>query len=122
MYKFGIVLCTLFVAVCVVGGRKCRYRFLGMMCEKQCCGKTNDLKCLDSCENVACSDSDDCGKGCCKNGKCGPPTSHSCSDTIITAVIILSIILPTAIIAGIVWKCCRCKRSTQTDMVILVNQ
>ncbi len=130
MNKLLVAICMLFVVVCVVEARQCRYTLTYMLCEKQCCGEEGDMKCIESCENSSCSTDDDCGKSCCKNGKCGPPQSTSCSkpvsrdvakSIIIAVVVSLAVVIAITVGAVLLAKYCCYTRPTP-GMVILVNQ
>ena len=94
MSKFAVSMCVLFATVYVIEARDCYYEFTSVACEKQCCGKEDDLYCLDSCENITCSSNEDCGSSCCEDGKCGkkhcdPPTNSAQQDKIKRIVILL---------------------------------
>ena len=124
MNKLAFVTCLLFVFVCVAEARRCRYVLTYEICREQCCGLEDNMLCLNSCENVTCSSNDDCGNSCCKDGKCGPPDSSHCGETvstIIAVVVSVSIILAIVVGSVLLVKFCRRRRATP-GMVILVNQ
>ncbi|CAB3999039.1 Hypothetical predicted protein [Paramuricea clavata] len=124
MNKLAVVISVLFAVVCVVEARRCRYAFTYAICEKQCCGKEDDMLCLTSCENITCSSNEDCGKSCCKNGKCGHPNSSDCGETLSTIIaVVVSVGIVVAIILGTVFLVRYCRRRRPAPgMVILVNQ
>ena len=124
MSKIAAITSVLFIAVCVIEARQCRYAFGGAICEKQCCGEEWAMKCLDSCENASCSSNDDCGKSCCENGKCGPPDSMKCGEVVSTIIaVVVSVAIIVAIIVGTVFLVRYCRRRRPAPgMVILVNQ
>ena len=127
MSKFAVAICVLFVALCVVEARKCYYIPTGGICQGQCCGKEDDMYCLNSCENVSCSSHDDCGRGCCRNEKCGPPTnSEKCdnSDAIIALVVALVCAGVVATVAALIMYFCRLRKKSSVTpgmRIILVN-
>lgn len=124
MNKFAFVTAVLFVVVCFADARRCRYTLTYQICQEQCCGLEDDMLCLKSCENITCSSNDDCGNSCCKNGKCGPPDSSDCGETVSTIIaVVVSVSIIVAIIIGTVLlvRFCRRRRATP-GMVILVNQ
>ena len=98
MNKFAVAICVFFVAVCVVEARQCRLVFTGLLCQKQCCGKINNIKCVDSCEYYSCSSNADCGRSECKNGKCGPPRSTGSVKTVSTTI---AVVVLTAIVLSL---------------------
>ncbi len=81
--------------------RVCKYKFAGTLCLKHCCGEPSRLSCRDSCDGVACSLSDDCGYGCCKDGRC---TSRGCDTTTPWYVIAVPIIV---IVLVLLFAVCR---------------
>ena len=94
MNKFTVGTCVLFVAVYVIEARDCHYELTWVACEKQCCGKEDDLYCLDSCENITCSSHEDCGRSCCEDGKCGKqncdlPTNSAQQDKVERTVVLI---------------------------------
>jgi hypothetical protein len=124
MNKLTSVLSILFIAVCVIEARQCRYAFTGATCEKQCCGEEFAMRCLESCENATCSSNDDCGKSCCEKGKCGPPDSTHCGEVVSTIIaVVVSVTIIVAIEVGTVFLVRYCRRRRPAPgMVILVNQ
>ena len=123
MSKFAVTTLVLFLAVCVVEARECHYKLSGGTCLKQCCGKQDDVMyCLNSCENVSCFSHADCGRGCCENGKCGPPTSAQCdyTNTIIAVVCALGLSAIVVVIFVLI-RYCR-YRKPAPGMVILMNE
>lgn len=122
--KFAVVIVILFFIVVVAEGRRCRYFISGVECSEECCGKEDDMRCLKSCKNVACSNSDDCGKGCCKNGKCTAPDGSTCEDTVTTIIAVcvaVGIVVVIIVAVFFLVRYCR-RRSANPGMIILVNQ
>ena len=124
MNKLAVVISVLFAVVCVVEARRCRYALTYAICEEQCCGTEDDMLCLESCENITCSSNEDCGKSCCKNGKCGHPNSSDCGETLSTIIaVVISVGIIVAIILGTVFLVRYCRRRRPAPgMIILVNQ
>ncbi len=124
MNKLVTAICVFFVAACVVEARRCQYRITGLICGEQCCGEEYAMQCLESCENVTCSSDEDCGKSCCKNGRCGPPHSNGCEDTMTNIIIgVVAVVVFIALVTTVVLvKYYRRRRSPAPGMVILVNQ
>lgn len=118
------ILSVLVAVVCVVEARQCQYTWTRRVCEQQCCGVENDMRCLKNCENITCSTNEDCGKSCCVKGKCGPPSSSDCGETIstiIAVVVSVAIIIAVVVVTVFLVRYCRRRRSNP-GMVILVNQ
>lgn len=122
--KFAVVITILFVILVVAEGRRCRYLLTGVECGKQCCGKKDNMLCLPSCENVTCSDSEDCGESCCKNGKCGASNGSPCDDTFTTIITVIVVFGFIAIIIVAVFFLVRYlrRRSSNPGIIISVNQ
>lgn len=125
-----LLVITLVFAVTLlsVESRRCQYVDIwhyGQECQKQCCGKEDDMQCLDSCTNISCSGNDDCGKGCCDGRFCVPDSSEcekEKSYIVIITVVVLCVIILLIVLATVlcVW-CCRRTRQ-QPGMVLLVSQ
>lgn len=83
--------------------RLCKYKQSGAFCLKHCCGKPDDtLLCLDSCDGIPCSKSDDCDDdGCCNSGKC---TNSGCKTPwYVIATPVLVIVVAVFIAAYRIW-------------------
>lgn len=126
MSRLVFLVLVLLAAVLLVESRRCENLITGEVCDKQCCGKEDDLsmRCQDSCVNVTCSVNDDCGNGCCgSNGKCKGPSSE-CDTEKVIVIIVVTVVL-VLIISGVV-TCvliCVCRRRRkQPGMVLLVSQ
>ena len=125
MDKLIVLLSTLFVVVCVIDARRCRYTMTFEICKEQCCGVESDMYCLESCEGIKCSSNEDCGKSCCnKNGTCGRPNAPGCGETVSTVIaVVVSVSIVVSIIFSTVCLVRYCRRRRQNPgMVILVNQ
>ncbi|CAB3994780.1 Hypothetical predicted protein [Paramuricea clavata] len=99
--------------------RLCRYKKSGGYCRMHCCGKPDDkLLCLDSCDGISCSKSDDCDDdGCCNSGKC---TNIGCKTPwYVIATPVLVIVLAVCIAAYRIW-CVKNRRVSQAGVIVSV--
>ena len=121
MSRLAFVVFVLFAATVLVESRRCRYVMTYALCDKQCCGKESDMYCLDSCVNGTCSADDDCGTGCCTNGKCRESSSNCGAEKSAIIALVVTGLVVTIAVAGSFALICYCRRRRRQPGMVIVT-